>query len=63
MPRKRKAKTTVRTVEGISNDSFWEAASRERDPVKILKITRQIDGAIREHERNVYSILPTGRKA
>lgn len=49
----RKQKPVARTVKEISDELFWEAASRERDPAKSLKITEQINKTITEHEGNV----------
>jgi hypothetical protein len=36
-----------------SLDLFWEVAALERDANRNLKITGQIDRAIKEHEKNV----------
>ncbi len=51
---KLKPKRVVRAPKKISEELFWEVASHECDPAKSLKITHQIDQAIREHEKNIY---------
>ncbi|HEX4426959.1 MAG TPA: hypothetical protein VH079_16290 [Terriglobales bacterium] len=52
-----KTKSTPKSVtyaaKQISDDMFWDAASRERDPAKNLKITERISNAIKEHEKNM----------
>jgi hypothetical protein len=50
---KPKQKPVVRTAKEMSDESFWRAASRERDPGKSRRITELIDNAITEHEGNV----------
>jgi hypothetical protein len=40
-------------VPETSLDLFWEVAALERDAKRNLRITRQIDRAIREHEKNI----------
>jgi hypothetical protein len=46
-------KSVARTAKQSSDDLFWDAASRERDPEKNLRITEQISNAIKEHETNM----------
>lgn len=46
-------KSVARTAKQSSDDQFWDAASRERDPEKNLRITEQISDAIKEHEINM----------
>jgi hypothetical protein len=50
---KLKVKPVVRTAKEASEDLFWAAACTERNPVKNLEITKQIDRAITKHEGNV----------
>jgi hypothetical protein len=47
------ARTIKQTSKQTSEDVFWDAASRERDPAKNLRITELISNAIREHEGNM----------
>jgi hypothetical protein len=53
MKNESKRKPVARTTKQNSDDLFWDAASRERDPAKNLRITEQISNAIREHEGNM----------
>jgi hypothetical protein len=53
MKNKSTLKPVARTAKETSDDLFWEAASRERDPEKNLSITEQISNAIKEHEINM----------
>jgi hypothetical protein len=54
MTNKQKVKDALPTAKKTSDDLFWEAASQEREPAKILIITQQIEKAMKEHEKNVY---------
>jgi hypothetical protein len=53
MKNESKRKPVARTTKQTSDDVFWAAASRERDPAKNLRITELISNAIREHEGNM----------
>jgi hypothetical protein len=53
MKNKSTLKPVARAAKQSSDDLFWDAASRERDPDKNLKITEQISNAIKEHEINM----------
>ena len=53
MKNESKLKPVARTIKQTSDDVFWDAASRERDPAKNLRITELISNAIREHEGNM----------
>ena len=53
MKNESKPKPVARTIKQTSDDVFWDAASRERDPAKNLRITELISNAIREHEGNM----------
>jgi hypothetical protein len=53
MKNKSKVKPVAHTAKQTSDDMFWDAASRERDPAKNLRITEQISNAIKEHEGNM----------
>jgi hypothetical protein len=62
MATKRIFKNTVLPAYETAFELFWEVAAHERDPGRNLKITQQIDQAIREHEKNVSRARVTTRK-
>jgi hypothetical protein len=53
MTNKSKLKAVARAANKTWDDVFWDAASRERDPAKNLRITKLISDAIKEHEGNM----------
>jgi hypothetical protein len=53
MTNKSKLKALARAANKTCDDVFWDAASRERDPAKNLRITKLISDAIKEHEGNM----------
>jgi hypothetical protein len=56
MKNKTTLKPIARTPKQSSDDQFWDAASRERDPEKNLRITERISNALKEHEINMRRI-------
>jgi hypothetical protein len=53
MKNETKLKSIAHVARQIADNMFWDAAARERDHAKNLKITEQISNAIKEHEKNM----------